>query len=118
MLAAAVDAVETDKSTALEAFNAGSPAFRKADLYVFCANESDGIVVAHGGRPENVGDHLGELKDVNGKAFGAEMLEVATAGEFRTVDYEYPRPGEQEPSPKSTFVTVVDGLLCGVGYYK
>lgn len=118
MLEAAIVAVQQDKDAALAAFTAGDPPFREKDLYVFCANADDGSVTAHGGRPENIGDDLRALTDSNGKAFGKEMFEVAALGGFNTVDYSYPRPGETEASPKSSFVAIANGQLCGVGYYK
>jgi hypothetical protein len=47
MLDRAVVAVEEDKTKALDVFNKGQGGFRDRDLYVFCANASDGIVTAH-----------------------------------------------------------------------
>ena len=44
----AVGAVKTDKIKALAVFNNGDGAFRDRHLYPFCANVSDGKVVAIG----------------------------------------------------------------------
>ena len=43
MLEKAVVAVKADKTKALDMFNKGEGDFRDRDLYVFCANASDGI---------------------------------------------------------------------------
>jgi hypothetical protein len=43
----AVAAVNEDKAKALDMFNQGEGGFKDRDLYVFCANASDGIVTAH-----------------------------------------------------------------------
>jgi hypothetical protein len=47
MLERAVAAIKEDKSKALEMFNKGEGGFKDRDLYVFCANASDGILTAH-----------------------------------------------------------------------
>ena len=48
MLMKAVAAVNADKAKALDMFNKGEGGFRDRDLYVFCANTSDGTIVAMG----------------------------------------------------------------------
>src|ERR1700723_4025940 len=48
MLMKAVSAVKADKAKALDMFNKGEGGFRDRDLYVFCANTSDGTIVAMG----------------------------------------------------------------------
>jgi hypothetical protein len=46
MLQRAVAAVKEDKGKALDMFNKGEGGFKDRDLYVFCANTSDGILTA------------------------------------------------------------------------
>ena len=46
MLVKAVAAVKADKTKALDQFNKGEGGFLVGDLYVFCANVSDGKIVA------------------------------------------------------------------------
>ena len=48
MLMKAVAAVRADEGKALDMFNKGEGGFRDRDLYVFCANASDGTIVAMG----------------------------------------------------------------------
>ena len=55
MLEKAVAAVNEDKAKALDMFNKGEGGFKDRDLYVFCANASDGILTAH---PFLKGEHL------------------------------------------------------------
>jgi len=45
MLMKAIAAVKADKAKALDMFNKGEGGFRDRDLYVFCANASDGAIV-------------------------------------------------------------------------
>ena len=47
MLEKAVAAIKKDKAKALDMFNKGEGGFKDRDLYVFCANASDGIMTAH-----------------------------------------------------------------------
>ena len=47
LLEKAVAAVKQDKSKALDMFNKGEGGFKDRDLYVSCANASDGVVTAH-----------------------------------------------------------------------
>ena len=61
MLEKAVVAVKEDKAKALEMFNKGEGGFKDRDLYVWCANASDGILTAH---PTYKGK---ELRDIEGK---------------------------------------------------
>ena len=61
LLEKAVAAVKQDKAKALDMFNKGEGGFKDRDLYVSCANASDGIVTAH---PYLKGE---QLKDIKGK---------------------------------------------------
>ena len=47
MLERAVAALKEDKAKALDMFNKGEGGFKDRDLYVFCANASDGTLTAH-----------------------------------------------------------------------
>lgn len=116
MLQAAVSAMQKDKDAALASFTAGEGPFKVKDLYVFCG--SNGIVTAHGGKSTLVGQDSMPWKDKAGKAFVEEMYAVATEGNFKTVEYLWPRPGSEEPVQKESYVTMVAGQMCGVGYYK
>ncbi len=115
MLEKAVAAVKADKTEALAMFNSEEGGFRDRDLYVFCVNASDGIETAH---PTHKGMKLREMKDVNGVAFGEEIMNAAKDGEISEVTYMWPRPNTDTPAEKVTFVTKVEDQVCGVGYYK
>src|SRR3954447_20401408 len=55
MLDKAVAAVKADKTKALALFNGGESGFKDRDLYVLCANASDGTITAS---PHNNGSSL------------------------------------------------------------
>jgi signal transduction histidine kinase len=116
MLERAAAAIKTDKAKALAAFIHGGDGFRDRDLYVFCAR-SDGKVDAHID-PAQIGRNIKDLYDVDGVAFGQEMMAVATEGEIKAVSYMWPEPGSHTPAEKVSFVTRAADQMCGVGYYK
>ena len=119
MLERAVVALQKDEAAALAAFNAGTGGFKEKDLYVFCGNADDGVQTAHGIEPWRVGtSSLREQVDVNGKKYGEEFYAVAEEGTFNVVEYAWPRPGQEEPIPKVSYITKVGNQICGVGYYK
>ena len=116
MLERAVVAVKMDEAKALAAFNSGSGGFKDRDLYVFCARR-DGRVDAHID-PTQLGRNLRDLYDVDGVAFGQEMLAIAQEGDIKAVSYMWPKPGSRAPAQKVSFVTRVADQICGAGYYK
>jgi hypothetical protein len=87
MLNKAVEAVKQDKAKALDMFNKGEDGFKDRDLYVFCANASDGIVTAH---PTAKGEQLRDIKGKKGFPLGKEMMEKATEGQISEVTYWWP----------------------------
>jgi signal transduction histidine kinase len=119
MLTRAVAALQADETAALAAFNAGADGFKENDLYVFCGDAETGIATAHGMEPWRAGkSNLRGQVDVNGKAYGEEIYAVAQEGALVVVEYAWPRPGEETPVPKASYVTKVGDQICGVGYYK
>jgi len=115
MLERAVAAVKEDKAKALDMFNNGERGFKDRDLYVWCANASDGIVTAH---PVLKGKQLRDIKGKHGAPFGETIMQDATEGTIKVTTDWWPRPGSDEPLEKETFFTKVSGQICGVGYYK
>ena len=118
MLERAVAAIETDEAAALAAFTAGDGGFKDRDLYVFCGGAADGLISAHGANSALIGQSMRDIKDQAGKPIGEEFYSVAAEGEYNVVEYVWPRPGETEPSPKTSYITEAGNQVCGVGYYK
>ena len=116
MLEKAVAAVTADKAKALATFNKGEGGFRDRDLYPFCFNIADGIIVAGAGPA--VGKDIRTLKDASDKVFGLDVYKAAQDGKITDVSYMFPKAGETTPSAKTSYVTKVGDLGCGVGYYK
>ena len=123
MLLKAEAAVKADKTKAISMFNNGEGGFLDRDLYVFCANASDGKIVAQGNpnAKQQLGQDQKTLKDATGKAFGMELYAAGKKpeGQITEVSYLFSRPGsDTKPVPKVSLVTKVSDLICGVGYYK
>ena len=115
MLDRAVAALKENKAKALEMFNQGEGGFKDRDLYVFCANASDGILTAH---PHLKGENLQDIVGKKGFPLGKEIMQRATEGKVAEVTYWWTRPGSDKPLEKHTFYTKVSDQNCGVGYYK
>ncbi len=123
MLEKTVAAVKADKTKALDTINKGEGGFLDRDLYPFCFNISDGKAVANGSNNpvarQTLGRDVRTLKDATGKVFGEDLYAAAKEGQITAVSYMFPKPGtDPTPVPKVSFVTRVDDLGCGVGYYK
>lgn len=117
MLERAVAVLKQDENQALQMFNQGEGGFKDRDLYVFCGGP-DGNYTAHGGNPKVVGQSLRSVTDKAGKPLGEEIYKAAQEGQVAEVSYMWPRPGEQEPMPKTSYVTKAGDQVCGVGYYR
>src|SRR3974390_1069382 len=83
MLEKAVAAVKADKAKALDMFNKGESGFLDRDLYPFCANVSDGKLLANANpnAKQLIGTDLRMLKDATGKAYGQEIYDAAQKSE-------------------------------------
>jgi Single Cache domain 2 len=123
MLTKAVAAVKADKAKALEIFNKGEGGFKDRDLYPFCANISDGKLIANSNRPQLVGQDGRTFKDSTGRNFGQEVYDAAAKAKDGEIvvssPFLFPRPGpDQTPVQKVAFLSKIGDIYCGVGYYK
>jgi hypothetical protein len=121
MLTRAVAAVQADKTKALAMFNTGEGGFLDVDLYPYCFNVGDGMIVADVNQPKLVGQKVMDLKDATGKPFGQELYKAMQKPEREITDvsYMFPKPGsDRQLAPKVAFVTRVGDLGCAVGYYQ
>jgi hypothetical protein len=115
MLEKAVAAVKVNKAKALDMFNKGEGGFKDRDLYVYCANASDGILTAH---PTLKGKHLRDITGKHDAPLGETIMENATEGTIKETTYWWPRPGSDKPLEKTAFYTKAGDQICAVGYYK
>lgn len=96
-----------------------SSGFLFYNAYVFVL-DSEGILLVNNGFPENETKNLIGLRDIDGKPFVQEMLQVPL-GSSAWIHYKWPKPGDSRPSAKSSFVRRVDfdgrELIVGSGVY-
>ncbi len=90
------------------------------DTYVFLM-DLDGKMLAHPIKPELTEKaNLLEVKDTDGKPLFVDFVEVAGTKGSGWVDYMWPKPGEEAPVAKSSYILRVDGTpyFVGAGIYK
>ncbi len=91
--------------------------FVDRDLYLVVYG-LDGTVHAHGANEKMIGKNLIDLKDVDGKAFVKERVELAQAKGSFWQDYKFTNPTSKKIEPKSMYCErIEDAVLCG-GIYK
>ncbi len=90
------------------------------DSYIYAINLDNNQVAAHPIKPVLVGKNLSGIKDINGKMFFVEIINLAKEKGEGWVDYMWPKPGEKKPSPKDAFVIKVPGAPYAIsaGIYK
>ncbi|HMS78199.1 MAG TPA: cache domain-containing protein [Burkholderiaceae bacterium] len=92
-------------------------AFIDRDLYLVVYG-LDGTVHAHGANEKMIGRNLIDLKDVDGKLFVRERVELAKAKPSFWQDYKFTNPVTKKVEPKSMYCERMDdAVVCG-GVYK
>ena len=91
--------------------------FTDRDLYLVVYG-LDGVVRAHGANEKMVAKNLIELKDVDGKPFVKERVELAQAKGTFWQDYKFSNPVSKKIEPKQMYCEKLDDtVVCG-GIYK
>jgi signal transduction histidine kinase len=91
--------------------------FKQEDLYLVVYG-LDGMVHAHGANDKMVGRNLIELKDIDGKAFVKERVELGKAKATFWQDYKFTNPENKKVEPKTMYCERLEQtVVCG-GVYK
>lgn len=91
--------------------------FKYQDLYLVVYG-LDGVVHAHGANEKMVGRNLIDLKDVDGKAFVRERVELGKSKASFWQDYKFTNPENKKIEPKTMYCERLDEtVVCG-GIYK
>ena len=91
--------------------------FKDRDLYLVVYG-LDGKVWAHGANEKMVGRNLLDLKDIDGKEFVRERVELAKAKGSFWQDYKFTNPVSKKVEPKSAYCErLEETVVCG-GIYK
>ena len=90
------------------------------DTYVFLM-DLDGKMIAHPIKPElTKDDNLLKVADTDGKPLFVEFVQVAGSKGQGWVDYMWPKPGQDKPAAKSSYIYRVPNTpyFVGAGIYK
>ncbi|WP_380169368.1 methyl-accepting chemotaxis protein [Jannaschia sp. R86511] len=92
---------------------------RYAGEEYFWINDMTPAMVMHPVKPELDGTDLSENEDPNGLRLFVEMVEVVEADGAGFVAYMWPKPGEEDPQPKISYVAGYEpwGWVVGSGVY-
>jgi len=91
--------------------------FHDRDLYLTVYG-LDGVVRAHGANTKMVGKNLIEMKDIDGKAFVKERVDMAHTKPSFWQDYKFTNPKTKKIEPKRMYCEKLDdSVVCG-GIYK
>jgi signal transduction histidine kinase len=92
--------------------------FRDRDLYLVVYG-LDGKVWAHGANEKMVGKMLIDLKDIDGKEFVRERVELAKTKSSFWQDYKFTDPMTRKVEPKSMYCERLDDtVVCGGIYHE
>ncbi|WP_313872835.1 cache domain-containing protein [Rugamonas sp. DEMB1] len=87
--------------------------FIDRDLYLV-VYKLDGTVAAHGANPKMVGKNLIELKDIDGKAFVKERVDMGKAKPHFWQDYKFTNPETKKIEPKQMYCERLnETVVCG-----
>ena len=91
--------------------------FTDRDLYLVVYG-LDGMVRAHGANEKMIGKNLIGLKDIDGKAFVQERVDLARSKGSFWQDYKFTNPVTKKIEPKSMYCEKLnDAVVCG-GIYN
>jgi cytochrome c len=91
--------------------------FVDRDLYLVVYG-LDGTVRAHGANEKMIGKNLIDLKDIDGKPYVRERMELAQTKANFWQDYKFTNPVSKKIEPKQMYCEKLDdAVVCG-GIYK
>lgn len=92
--------------------------FTDRDLYMVVYG-NDGVVHAHGANLKMINKNLMEIKDVDGKAFVKERVEMAKKKTPFWQEYKFTNPVSGKIEPKAMYCEPMeDVIVCGGVYLK
>lgn len=98
-------------------FNKKGGQFSDRDLYLVVYG-LDGMVLAHGSNPKMIGKNLIDLKDIDGKAFVKERVELGKTKPSFWQEYKFTNPENKKIEPKIMYCErQAETVVCG-GIYN
>jgi cytochrome c len=117
MVAKAVAAIKANRQQTYEEITAKATKWVNRDLYPV-VYDLTGKVLAHGQNPRMVGKDLIDLRDVDGKAFVRERVELAKSSGKFWQDYKFTDPATKAIQPKQMYCERLDNEVVCAGVYK
>lgn len=113
--------IESKGKDAFAEFRKKDSEWHRGDTYIF-VDSMDGTVLVLPASPDLEGENIINMKDANGKLFMQEFAETAKTKGSGWVDYMWPKPGEDKPSDKMSYIkraVMPDGdiVIVGAGIY-
>lgn len=112
---AAVKAVGPEKAYA--EFSAPGGKWVDRDLYLLVFR-LDGTSLAHGVNPKQIGLNLIDRKDIDGKEFIRERMDLARAKPSFWQDYKFLNPVSKKIEAKTSYCERLDDTVICAGVYK
>jgi cytochrome c len=91
--------------------------FRDRDLYVV-VYDMNGKCLAHGQKKSMIGKELIDFKDVDGKPFMKERIELMKKQPTAWQEYKFMNPVTKKVEPKEMYIERSGDLIVGAGVYK
>ena len=92
-------------------------AFVDRDLYL-TVYKLDGMNLAHGANEKFIGKNMIDLKDIDGKEYMRERLDIAKTKSSFWQDFKFPNPVTKKIEPKQMYCERADELVVCGGIYK
>lgn len=91
--------------------------FKDRDLYVV-VYDMNAKCLAHGQKKSMVGKELLEFKDVDGKPYMKERIELMKKQPTAWQEYKFMNPVSKKVEPKEMYIERFGDLIVGAGVYK
>lgn len=105
------------KDKAFAEINDRKGQFTDRDLYIVVF-DLNGKNLAHGANAKLIGKDLIDIKDVDGKPYMRERLELIKTKGKGWQDYKFSNPVTKAIEPKSMYVEKYEDIIVGCGIYK
>lgn len=111
----AINTLGADKAYA--EFSAPGGKWVDRDLYLLVFR-TDGTSLAHGANPKQIGMNLIDRKDIDGKEFIRERMEMAKAKATFWQDYKFQNPVTKKIEAKTSYCERLNDTVICAGVYK
>ena len=107
---------QNGKAKALEEFNDPRGRFVEGELYIV-ALDLQGVVMADANKPKMVGKSLYDIRDMNGKQFVREEIELANSKGKGWVQFVWPHPVTGALESRASYFERVGDVIVLTGVY-